>query len=157
MSSHTRSLQLAWEASWYGSDPSIVVGDIDYFLLSTDKSFLPITVQDRQNTRLSQLKIQRITHPELGSILGIINLGLEYRVYLSDGIVLHVNAEEEPGTVTNTQQQPTLWNCHVTADELAQIEAEPAFVRNMYSEESLNQKLLRYQELLNLQQAPTVV
>ncbi len=46
-------------------------------------------------------EIISIDHIQLGRIKGIIAIGLDYTIYLWEGEVLYVNAEENPGKIEN--------------------------------------------------------
>lgn len=55
-------------------------------------------------------EILKITHPELGAIKGIITIGLDYSIYLSDGNVIIVNAEETPGKIYDSRYVISGWS-----------------------------------------------
>ncbi len=55
----------------------------------------------------------KITHPELGDVKGIITIGLDYSIYLSDGNVIIVNAEESPGKIYDSQYVVSEWGFDV--------------------------------------------
>lgn len=89
-------MTVKWEPYWYELDQSVVVGDIDLFYLSKDGLSL-MNGAVRKDDREVGARIERITHPELGEVRGIITIGLDYTIYLSDGTALLVDAEESPG------------------------------------------------------------
>lgn len=92
---------LKWTAAWYELVQTIVVGDKAWFYLPSDEnkhSFFSDLYQSNSFIR-KRLEIMRITHPLLGDVWGIVTIGLDYTIYLSDGTVLEVNAEEHPGQI----------------------------------------------------------
>lgn len=88
-----------YEMQWYELDQCMVVGDVDFFYLTNEQSFAKfITEPDVYEVKA---EIVSINHAQLGKIRGIITLGLDYTIYLWDGRVLSVDAEEQPGKVYN--------------------------------------------------------
>lgn len=101
-----------WEPGWYELDQSIVVGDIDLFYLSKDKSRFAngFAGDDDYEVRAEVLSIH---HPDLGDIKGIIAIGLDYTIYLGDGGEIIVDAEECPGEIEGSQYIVNQWNFDV--------------------------------------------
>lgn len=94
------SMILNWKPFWYELDQTIVAGDIDFFYLERNElnfSNAPASSEDKE----LKAEILSIRHITLGAVLGIITKGLDYKIYLEDGYVLHVNAEENPGEIYN--------------------------------------------------------
>ena len=89
---------IEWTPKWYELDQCIVVGDVDLFYLTNEKLFASDLDEDDYEVRA---EIVSINHSQLGKIRGIITIGLDYTIYLWDGRVLCVNAEEEPGKIEN--------------------------------------------------------
>ena len=58
-------------------------------------------------------EILTINHKQLGRIKGIITIGLDYTIYLEDGRVLSVNAEEDPGKIYNDSINIEEWRFDV--------------------------------------------
>ncbi len=87
-----------WTPKWYELDQCIVVGDVDLFYLSNEKCFADDF--DREACEV-KAEIISINHAQLGRIKGIITIGLDYTIYLWDGSVLCVNAEEASGKIEN--------------------------------------------------------
>ena len=87
-----------WTPKWYELDQCIVVGDVDLFYLSNENCFADDFNRDAYEVRA---EIISIDHAQLGRIKGIITIGLDYTIYLWDGRVLYVNAEENPGKIEN--------------------------------------------------------
>ena len=95
---------LKWTAAWYELDQTIIVGDKDWFYLPSDENnhfFFNELYQSNSFIR-KKLDIERITHPVLGNVKGIVTIGLDYTIYLTDGTMLEVNAEENPGQIYNS-------------------------------------------------------
>ena len=95
---------LKWTAAWYELDQTIIVGDKDWFYLPSDENnhfFFNELYQSNSFIR-KKLEIERITHPVLGNVKGIVTIGLDYTIYLTDGTMLEVNAEENPGQIYNS-------------------------------------------------------
>lgn len=53
----------------------------------------------KKEDNVLKLEIFRITHPILGEVKGIITIGLDYTVYLANGEIIEVNAEENFGSI----------------------------------------------------------
>ncbi len=91
---------MKWNPCWYGLDQSIIVGDTDLFYLQKEEhSFVngALSIEDEEVKAI----ILQITHPILGQIKGILTKELDYSIFLDDGEIVIVNAEEEPGEVYN--------------------------------------------------------
>jgi hypothetical protein len=89
-----------WEPYWYELDQTIVVGDIDYFYLDEKDAIFSngfVSSEDKE----VRAEIIKITHTTLGMVRGILTIGLDYKVFLNNGRVIEVNAEESPGDVYN--------------------------------------------------------
>ena len=91
-------MNVKWTPKWYELDQCIVAGDTDLFYLNNDNSFADDFNRDAYEVRA---EILSINHEQLGKIKGIITIGLDYTIYLWDGRVLYVNAEEHPGKIEN--------------------------------------------------------
>ena len=98
-----------WEPDWYELDQCIVVGDIDYFYLRKDNLYFANGLNPKPYECEVKAEILKITHPELGEIRGVITIGLDYSIYLSDGTEIIVNAEENPGKIYNSQYVVSEW------------------------------------------------
>ena len=80
---------LKWNAAWYELDQTIIVGDKDWFYLPSDEnnhSFFNELYQSNSFIR-KKLLIEKISHPILGGVRGIVAIGLDYTIYLTDGTV----------------------------------------------------------------------
>ncbi len=97
-----------WEPQWYELDQSIVVGDVDFFYLAKDNHYFANGFADNKDCEV-KAKILNIRHSELGDVKGIITIGLSYTIYLGDGSVITVNAEEAPGEIENSKLVVTDW------------------------------------------------
>ncbi len=105
-------LTVIWRPFWYELDQSIVVGDIDFFYLTKDKSQFSngLTSEDDYEIKAEILDIK---HSLLGSVKGIITIGLDYTVYLDSGDSIQVDAEESPGKITEAKYEVDDWDFEV--------------------------------------------
>ena len=103
---------IRWTPQWYELDQSIVVGDVDLFYLSKDMHYFANGFADANDCEV-KAKILNINHLELGDIKGIITIGLDYSIYLSDGNIIIVNAEESPGDIENSKYIVREWEFNV--------------------------------------------
>lgn len=87
-----------WKPVWYELDQAIVAREIDYYYLSKDGTEFMNGEASTQDQEVIA-KAVRITHPELGTMSGILTNGLSYRVFLESGEVIHIDAEENTGQV----------------------------------------------------------
>lgn len=106
-------LKIIWKPFWYELDQSIVVGDIDYFYLTKDKSTFSMDSISEDDYEI-KAEILEIKNKSLRSINGIITIGLDYKVYLQNGDIIQVNAEEAPGKISGFQYTVEEWNFEVT-------------------------------------------
>jgi hypothetical protein len=91
-------LILTWKPKWYELDQTVIVGDVDYFYLDKyEESFANDFGTDKDIEVRG--KIVKITHPELGELLGILAIGLSYKIFLKDGKHIQVDAEEDIGRI----------------------------------------------------------
>lgn len=91
-------MKIIWVAEWYELDQTIIVGDEDYFYLHKRKNRFSNDFGSRHDREV-HMKITNITHKELGNVKGIDTEGLVYKIYLMDGRVLEVDAEESIGRI----------------------------------------------------------
>lgn len=106
---------IRWIPQWYELDQSIVVGDVDLFYLSKNNLYFANDCAEDNDCEV-KAKILNISHLELGDIKGIITIGLDYSIYLNDGNVIIVNAEEFPGHIENSKYIVREWNFDVEID-----------------------------------------
>ena len=91
---------LKWTAAWYEEDQTVIVGEKGWFSLPKDDNSCFYTggsFPDRE--KWQKMEIIRITHSVLGDVKGIVTIGLDYTIYLMNGTILEVNAEEHPGEI----------------------------------------------------------
>lgn len=88
----------------------------------------------------------RLGHPVLGDVKGIVAIGLDYTVYLTDGTVLEVNAEEEPGQIYNSSLIIDDWTFDVEVSILDDADDIP-------EDRTLKDAIRRYKGLLGLTDA----
>lgn len=147
-------MDLKWKANWYELDQAIVVGDIDYFYLTKDNNFFASALDSLNSLRVVKAKIQKITHPELGDVKGIITFGLDYNIYLTDGNVITVETEERPGTIEYSTSTYIVnqWIFDVQIDLIdeSQITKEEYINAVKANKQSLTEIKKKYKELLGL-------
>lgn len=139
---------LKWTAAWYELDQTIIVGDKDWFYLPSDEnnhSFFNELYQRNSFIR-KKLEIEKISHPVLGDVRGIVAIGLDYTIYLTDGTVLEVNAEEQPGQIYNSSLVIDDWIFNVKVSVLDETEDLP-------EDHTLKDAIRRYKALLGLTEA----
>ena len=105
-------LEIIWKPFWYELDQTIVVGDIDFFYLTKDKSLFSNGSISEDDYEI-KAEILEIKHEGLGSINGIITIGLDYSVYLKNGEVIQVNAEESPGEISESKYVVKEWSFEI--------------------------------------------
>ena len=91
-------MKVIWTAEWYELDQTIIVGDEDYFYLHKRKNSFSNDFGSTHDREV-HMKITEISHKDLGNIKGIDTEGLAYKIYLMDGRVLEVDAEESIGEI----------------------------------------------------------
>ena len=139
---------LKWNAAWYELDQTIIVGDKDWFYLPSDEnnhSFFNELYQSNSFIR-KKLLIEKILHPILGGVRGIVAIGLDYTIYLTDGTMLEVNAEEEPGQIYNSSLVIDDWTFDVQVRVLDEADDIP-------EDHTLKDAIRRYKVLLGLTDA----
>ena len=139
---------LKWTAAWYELDQTIIVGDKDWFYLPNDEnnhSFFNELYQSNSFIR-QKLEIEKISHPVLGDISGIVAIGLDYTIYLTDGTVLEINAEEQPGQIYNSSLIIDDWTFDVKVRVLDEADDMP-------EDHTLKDAIRRYKALLGLTDA----
>ena len=139
---------LKWTAAWYELDQTIIVGDKDWFYLSSDEknhSFFNELYQSNSFIH-KKLEIEKVIHPVLGDVRGIVAIGLDYTIYLTDGTVLEVNAEEEPGQIYNSSLIIDDWTFDVEVSILDEAYDIP-------EDRTLQDAARRYKALLGLTEA----
>ena len=145
-----------WKPQWYELDQSIVVGDVDLFYLSKDMLYFANDFADDNDCEV-KAKILSINHLELGDIKGIITIGLDYSIYLSDGNILIVNAEESPGDIENSRYFIREWDFDVQVSIIEKTglsSKERLKMLDSVEEKVLRQeRIKRYKALLDLTEA----
>ncbi|WP_211654100.1 hypothetical protein [Planococcus alpniumensis] len=91
-------MHITWSPLWYGLDQAIVAGDIDYYYLSNDGAEFANGEASAEDKEI-YAKIVNIIHPEIGKVRGILTDELSYRVFLEDGDIIRIDAEENTGLV----------------------------------------------------------
>ena len=86
------------------------------------------------------------THPVLGNVKGIVTIGLDYTIYLTDGTMLEVNAEENPGQIYNSSLAIDDWTFDVEVRILDEAYDIP-------EDRTLQDSARRYKALLGLTDA----
>ena len=145
-----------WIPQWYELDQSIVVGDVDWFYLSKDKLYFASGFSGNDDCEV-KAKISKITHPELGDIRGIITIGLDYSIYLDDGNIIIVNAEESPGDFENPEYIVNEWGFDVHINIIEKTGVTSIERLKMLSHNEMKareqERISRYKALLDLKEA----
>lgn len=103
---------IKWNPFWYELDQSVIIGDIDYFYIQKDwQAFANDSVSKEDHEVVAE--IISISHRILGPIKGILAEGLDYSFFLENGEIVEVNAEEEPGVVSNETMNIVDWSIDV--------------------------------------------
>lgn len=143
-----------WIPKWYELDQCIVAGDEDFFYLSSENCFADDFNRDAYEVRA---EIITITHTELGRIKGIITIGLDYTIYLWDGRILCVNAEENPGKIENEEIDIKEWKFKVevkVAERTGYTLGERVQMMKPTEMKSLHKRLVeKYKRLLDISYA----
>ena len=151
-------MDLKWKANWYELDQTIVVGDTDYFYITEDNSLFASALDSKKSVRVVKAKIQKIMHPELGDIKGIITLGLSYKIYLGDGNEITVDAEERPGTIeySTASYTVTQWIFDVQIDLVEELQKTKGCYLNAIkaNNHKLTETKVKYKNLLGLAEVP---
>ena len=93
----------------------------------------------------------------IGEIRGVITIGLDYSIYLSDGTEIIVNAEENPGKIYNSQYVVSKWcfdvQIHIIEKTgLTAIERQRMYNHNE-QKKLWQERIRRYKALLGLSKA----
>lgn len=143
-----------WTPKWYELDQCIVAGDVDLYYLINERYFADDFDRDANELKA---EIISINHTRLGRIKGIITIGLDYTIYLWDGRVLYVNAEEEPGKIVNETIDIEEWTFEVEIKVLERTGftlGERVQMMNLSERKSLHNKLVeKYKRLLDISYA----
>lgn len=143
-----------WTPKWYELDQCIVAGDVDLYYLINERYFADDFDRDANELKA---EIISINHTRLGRIKGIITIGLDYTIYLWDGRVLYVNAEEEPGKIVNETIDIEEWTFEVEIKVLERTGftlGERVQMMNPSERKSLHNKLVeKYKRLLDISYA----
>lgn len=148
-------MNVKWEPDWYELDQCIVVGDVDLFYLTKDNLYFENGLSSSGKYEYEvKAEILKITHPELGEIRGIITIGLDYSIYLSDGTVIIVNAEENPGEIFNSQYAVSGWSFEVQIHIIEKTGLTAIERKRMYNHNEQKklwqEHIKRYKALLGL-------
>lgn len=98
-------------------------------------------------------EILKIIHPELGEIRGIITIGLDYLIYLSDGTVIIVNAEESPGKIYNSEYIVSKWSFDVQIHIVEKTGVTEIERQKTYNYNKQKELIRKYEALLGLSKA----
>ena len=146
-----------WEPDWYELDQCIVVGDIDFFYLRKDNRYFANGLDPKLYECEVKAEILKITHPELGDIRGIITIGLDYSIYLSDGTVITVNAEENPGEIYDSHYVVSEWCFDVQIHIIEKTGLTAIERKRMYNhneqKKRWQERVRKYKDLLGLSKA----
>mgnify|MGYP000025707077 FL=1 len=85
----------------------------------------------------------------MGDIKGIITIGLDYSIYLSDGNVIIVNAEENPGKIYDSQYVVSGWSFDVQINIIEKTVRTVIEINNEQEALSVNEQKTQRQERIN--------
>lgn len=145
---------LTWEPNWYELDQTIIVSDIDYFYLDKDEKTFANDFTSSEDKEVRG-EIIKITHRELGELLGVLTIGLSYKFFLKDGKFIQVDAEENIGQIdypNNIKVNDWLFNVELNVLEVTGLSSQERTKRTM-SQERLKlekERKERYKRLLNI-------
>jgi hypothetical protein len=92
-----------WQAAWYELDQPIKIGLTDGFWFTNEKGQKKFFAGLLPNNNIEKITgaITSTTHKYLGSISEIHTVGLTYKIVLSSGKEIIIEAEETPGQIEN--------------------------------------------------------
>ncbi|MCM3574212.1 MULTISPECIES: hypothetical protein [Mesobacillus] len=145
---------LTWEPNWYELDQTIIVSDIDYFYLDKDEKTFANDFTSSEDKEVRG-EIIKITHRELGELLGVLTIGLSYKFFLKDGKFIQVDAEENIGQIdypNNIKVNDWLFNVELNVLEVTGLSSQERTKRTMSQERVKLEKERkeRYKRLLNI-------
>ncbi len=91
-------MEVTWEPFWYDLDQTIIVGEENYFYLTTDKKKFASGLSSEDEYEVIA-KIKSINHSELGNVKAIDCNGFNYYIYYGNGKRFTVCSEENPGMI----------------------------------------------------------
>ena len=142
---------IKWKPFWYELDWPIVVGDVDWFDVKNDGYFYNgvLSKEQRKDFSFMKIEIERIIHPVLGEVKGIITFGLDYTIYLANGEIIEVNAEENPGMLYENKYDVKDWtfDVYVTVFDKTNYKSNE---KDNTEKESYNQIVEKYKKLLGV-------
>jgi len=145
---------LTWEPNWYELDQTVIVGDIDYFYLDKDEKTFANDFTSSEDKEVRG-EIIKITHRELGELLGVLTIGLSYKFFLKDGKSIQVDAEENIGQIeypNDIKVNDWLFNVKLNVLEVTGLSSQERTKRTMKPERLKLEKERkeRYKRLLNI-------
>src|SRR5688500_1504432 len=108
--------EAAWVPGWYELDQSIQVGmSGEFYFWRVVPESLHVTqslvfynaLWNPEEMVVASGAITEIRHRELGALRKVDTIGLDYTFVLANGMELEVNAEEEPGKVSEREGKAT--------------------------------------------------
>jgi len=127
-----------WTPGWYELDQTLIQGERQkYWFFNTPPGWEQVSTNSEQsacdfvfynqlgsteNCCVRYAKIQEMTHPQLGALIKIDTDGLDYIFYPAEGEELVVNAEENPGEITNNRMGVSIddWSVYVTLTDVSE-------------------------------------
>lgn len=109
-------LEVAWVPAWHELDQSVAVGmagEHYFWRVVPDGLSVPQAlvfynaVWNPEEMVAASGMITEIRHPEMGALRKVDTIGLDYTFVLANGTELEVNAEEEPGKVSEREGNTT--------------------------------------------------
>ena len=94
-------MELKWEPYWYDLDQTIILGDKDFFYLNNKGTGFANGFASTEDKEVLA-EVVKISHSDLGEVLGILAYGLSYKFFLEDGSFIQVDSEQEPGLIEHS-------------------------------------------------------
>jgi hypothetical protein len=94
-------LKVVWRAAWYELDQPIKLGMKDEFWLVNELNNIRFHtgLDDKKDLEIIKGEVLNIQHKALGAIAQIDTKGLTYKIELTSGLFIIVEAEEGPGKI----------------------------------------------------------
>ncbi len=145
-------MMIKWTLAWYELDETIIVGDTDWFCITKDGFFSNARLRNEE--KYIKAEILNISHPVLGDIKGVITVGLDYTIYLNNGEIIEVNAEEDPGKIYDTRYDVKDWTFGVFVNVLEEGEWFSQNHSDSFDREASHKELIdKYKTLLGISDA----
>lgn len=121
-----------WTPGWYELDQTLMIGERQKFWFfqnppvesqssGQDFDFVFYNQSDSgKNCCVRYAKILEMRHPEIGQLLRVDTDGLDYIFFPIEGEEIVVNAEENPGSTSETKVQVADWSVFVVLTDVSE-------------------------------------